>query len=283
MLISIARALTGIAQRAVALGVLIRSNLPNPSSSQCASEPADAAEQEHQCSDLTPTHRGSDMGCVMVGPWQCQEPACWVLHRTCWIVEVWQEMWQGCSAPQHWRRVGHSGTVSSTCRSLTWVSDTVTTAAPPQGQPGVRNSYNLVCSCGALGQTALLSCSWLRGAWREWSLGSSSPWSFTSGTGSAGCCKGSCSSTWAGQISLQEAALDIFLHLRDILLIRCFFSSSQQTNSAAGKTNSLFSWYGFVFFSLLCKTSKTKLVLALRPVQNLHGISVLLSQLWVLI
>lgn len=45
-----------------------------------------------------------------------------------------------------------------------------------------------------------------------------------------------------------------FPHLGDILLIRYFSTSSQQTKFAAGKTSRLFSWYGFVF-SLLFLSS----------------------------
>lgn len=95
---------------------------------------------------------------------------------------------------------------------------------------------------------------------RELSLGFGNT-CFTTGTCLAGYCKdrklfrklyqhvGSTT-----HLSAKNYTGMFFPHLGDILLIRYFFTSSQQTKFAAGKTSSLFSWYGFVF-SLLFLSS----------------------------
>lgn len=226
----------GIAtQRAMALG-LLRNELLNPAA-LCASDPPRCPRAgAHSALVLSPITDGFEMECVWWGSMDSARS----LPAVCptepvGLAQVWQKMGHNLSCSSALQKVGSTGRVSSTSTSLPRVPDMVTMAALPR--PAWAQEHLWACHCGDHGSCSQVSLGsgtplgWSLGAcrtrvvpwtklvsavpyfrevWREWSLGFSNPWSFTSGTCLAGCCKkkGSCFSTWAGQlISLQENKL----------------------------------------------------------------------------
>lgn len=197
----------GIAtQRAVALGLLMN-KLLNPSSFQSASEPPRYPRAGAHCAlILFPT---SELECVW---WwvhsQCQEPACCKLSLSALLKSGSKCDTLSCSSAlqkggAHWQRQQHQHEPHLSIWHCDHGGSSPRTA---WAQLQLRASMAPVVPWTKL---LFFSCSWLREARREWSLGFSNPYLLLLAHAQQGVVKiRSCFSTWAGQlISLQEPTL----------------------------------------------------------------------------